>query len=119
LFFHDISSSRRFHAARRINIDVITNCPYCGHRLAKSVMNGISSCSNCCRVFESSHFNRLLSAAWVVRRQSITCPYVLINMGYAPEDAEMVVKYVCDECCNHEDFIAVLQQQKIILDLAS
>lgn len=91
---------------------MITHCPFCGHTLPQSISNGISSCNNCWRVFDSSIYNRLLSASWVCRRHHVTSEERLVHQyGYSQEEAEFVIKYVVDECCGHEEFRKLLVEK--------
>ena len=88
---------------------MIMLCPHCGSSLNIPCKYGISSCSNCNRVFDTSHFNRLLSASWLVRRKNILTAESLMRYGYAKEESELVLEAVYDNCCTHEDFIEILK----------
>ncbi len=88
-------------------------CPHCGHSLTHSITRGITSCNHCHRVFDSSPFNRLLSAAWMVRRRHYNCPELLAQHGYTSDEADLVIEMVADGCHNHEDFVKVLKNLKV------
>lgn len=91
---------------------MIIHCPYCGHHLPHPLTNGMSSCTNCCRAFDSSKQNLLLSTAWLVRKRDIDdSNYLVEKFDIAPEDAELVIKFVADECYSHEEFYAYLKQE--------
>ncbi len=93
---------------------VIVFCPYCGRELQQPITYGLTSCTNCNRIFDSSKFNRLLSIAWQIRRQDVTCPEFLVNhYDVDPAEAEFVFQYVSDECYSHEDFMRVLEENKV------
>lgn len=98
-------------------------CPHCGHALHHAVVHGITSCNNCNRVFDTSPYNRLLSASWLVRRKDIVADEALMQYGFTKEEAQLVLTEVCDNCCTHEDFVAVLKERGIsksyAIDLAS
>lgn len=101
-------------------------CPFCGGNLPQPIIAGIASCNNCNRVFESSPFTRLLSAAWLVRRRHIEHRDVLVQkLGYHPAEADLVLEHVVDGCCTHEEFFRILKEKgvsedyEICLDLAS
>ena len=96
-----------------LNIVMINYCPHCGHSLPQAITHGITSCSNCNRVFDSSPFNRLLSAAWMVRRRHYNCPELLIQHGFNSEEADLVIAMVADGCCGHEDFVKVLKDLNV------
>lgn len=90
---------------------MIELCPHCGHKLKHPILRGITSCNNCNRVCDSSPFNRLLSAAWLVRRQNVTDPDFLVQRyGYDPIAADLVVEFVSECLYGHEDMIKVLEE---------
>lgn len=102
------------------------HCPYCGHNLTLPIIRGIASCNNCNRVFETSPLNRLLSAAWLIRRRHIQDHDMLIHQfGYEPEEVALLQEYVIDNGYSHEDFLRILRERgisedyKVCLDLAS
>lgn len=88
---------------------MITLCPHCGHSLKHPVHDGITSCRNCNRVFDSSPFNRILSAGWIARRQNLIGPEKLIQHGYDPEEAKMAIEFVVEKCMSHQEFVEVLK----------
>lgn len=92
---------------------MIAYCPHCGHSLHHAIVHGITSCSNCNRVFSSTPFNRLLSASWLARRKGISCEEALIAQGYTEEEACLVVTYVVDQGFTQEEFVAVLKERGV------
>lgn len=85
-------------------------CPYCGYHLSKPLTNGICSCVNCKRVFDSSRFNSLLSASWVVKRKNITNPIDLANRcKISEDDANLVINLVNDQCYDFQEFLKILE----------
>lgn len=91
---------------------MILLCPHCGHHLSQPLLNGITSCSNCRRVFDSSHRNKLLSAAWLVRKHDIySTDWLIEQYHYEPDDAAFVIKFVAEECYSHEEFLALLNER--------
>jgi len=90
---------------------MIILCPHCGHSLKIPCGSGISSCINCNRVFDTSPFNRLLSASWLVRRKNIIAEESLMQYGYTKEESEFVLQEVYDNCCTHEDFVKILKEK--------
>ena len=96
---------------------MLAYCPYCGHSLPQPIVRGIASCNNCNRVFETSPLNRLLSAAWLVRRRHICCCDILVSQfGYNQEEADLVMEYVADGTYSHEDFLEILKNRGISED---
>jgi hypothetical protein len=93
---------------------ILIYCPHCGFHLKRPLVDGISSCTNCKRVFDSSYRNQLLSGAWLVRRRDISDVDSLIyNFNFEPDDADFVVEHVAESYYSHEDFIKLLDEQGI------
>ncbi len=89
---------------------MIQLCPSCGHSLSKPICDGITSCLNCHRVFDTCRFNRLLSAGWLVRRRHYDEVDDLVRQGYTAEDAELVIRFVVENQCSPEEFAAELKR---------
>lgn len=92
---------------------MIQYCPYCGHQLKKPFECGISSCHNCRRVFDSSPFHRLLSAAWFVRKEHLYLTDRLVQHGFSQEEADLVVECIYNKDYSHEDFLCHLNDLKV------
>lgn len=91
---------------------MILLCPYCGHQLPCTLSHGMSSCVNCCRVFDSCKTNVLLSTAWLVRKRNITDPqYLVEKFNISEEDAKFLIESVSDNCFNHEEFSKLVDQK--------
>lgn len=94
---------------------MIELCPHCGHHLPQSISDGITGCTHCRRVFDSSHFNRLLSTSWLVRRKQISDVETLIQRwGVKPDDAAFVIENVVDECMGQEEFFHFLKDSEYL-----
>ena len=87
---------------------MITRCPHCGHNLSNAVSDGITSCSNCNRVFDTSPFHRILAASWLIRRQEIRSIEKLMQLGYKHSEALLAMTFVFDNCFSHEEFVEAL-----------
>ncbi len=88
-------------------------CPHCGHHLPKVLRDGISSCPNCRRIFDSCRFNQILSLSWAVRKEHIDNSEHLINyFGASEKDARFLVDHVYDDCLSHEEFFKFLLEFK-------
>lgn len=91
---------------------MIKLCPHCGRILSMKLENGISSCDNCCRIFDSSSYHRTLSAAWVVRLWHVYDPYVLkLKFGFSDCEVDLVEQYVIDQGLCHDEFLKVLDSR--------
>lgn len=85
-------------------------CPYCGFSLINPTIHGISGCNNCSRVFDTSPLNRMLSAAWLVRRHHIQDRDILVcKYNYSQDEANLLVEYVAQDGYSHEDFLDFLK----------
>ncbi len=69
-------------------------CPFCGRSPGRTLGDGITTCENCLRVFDSSTFHKILSASWVARHHNV----------------KLVMKYVSDELYSHDEFLHVLRE---------
>lgn len=93
---------------------MLLKCPYCGYNLPHPISHGISSCNHCNRVFDSSTYNCILSAAWLVRRNCIRDREVLVNQyGYDFWLADLVIEFVSEGACSHDEFVEVLKKLEI------
>jgi hypothetical protein len=91
-------------------------CPFCGKKVSRAIEDGITTCNNCSRVFDSSSHHKILSAAWMARRDNlfdVDC----LKAAYDLTDCEakLIKKYVIDECHSHDDLIKILNS-KICID---
>jgi|OpeIllAssembly_1097287.scaffolds.fasta_scaffold965027_2 hypothetical protein len=84
-------------------------CPYCGFSLAKPLLDGITTCDRCRRIFDSANRNKLLSAAWLARREHVYDLDILRFRSDLTEEAlQFVYHYVVDLCYCHDEFLKVL-----------
>jgi hypothetical protein len=88
-------------------------CPFCGHLLPKPVADGIASCKNCQRVFDTSPMNRLLSAGWLCRRRNYEHKENLIGQGFSPDEAELVISLVVENQYSPQEFAEELKTRGI------
>lgn len=84
-------------------------CPFCGHVLPHNLKDGIASCLNCSRVFDSTPFNRLLSAGWMVRKEHIYSAERLVSYGFTQEEALLAITFVFENCYSHEEYVKALK----------
>lgn len=87
-------------------------CPFCGRSLDKSIEDGITTCNNCGRIFDSCDYNRLLSAAWVVRREYIIDSEVLKKKcGLSDDETKFITEFVIDKEYTHDEFLSVMKKK--------
>ncbi len=88
---------------------MIRLCPFCGYNLSRPLVCGITTCDNCCRVFDSCPYHRTLCAGWIVRKWHIYDPDTLRNkFGFLDQELAPVITYVIQEGLTHEEFIKVV-----------
>lgn len=86
-------------------------CPFCGRRVIRAIRCGITTCNNCNRIFDSSSYHKILSAAWGVRRENIDdIECVKATYELTDEEADIVEKYVIMENYSHDDFIKIVNK---------
>lgn len=89
---------------------MIIACPYCGHDLAAPLKDGIGSCHNCSRVFDTCPFNRLLSACWYIRRHSIADINMLEHHGIEESEGLIALALTYDGDYSHEEIVKILKK---------
>lgn len=87
---------------------MISYCPHCGLTLEHPISDGISTCKNCSRVFDTNPFNRVLAASWMARKQHLISTDKLLQYGFTDIEADLVEKYIIDDCLPHDEFVKVL-----------
>jgi hypothetical protein len=81
-------------------------CPYCGRILEQPLLDGISTCSNCNRIFDSSDYNRILSAVWQARR---TCEE-LEHCDYLTSDQIRLVNDIINSGYTHDELLKLFKK---------
>jgi len=92
---------------------MITVCPNCGQSLNRYLSDGLTHCSNCNIVFDSSVYNLILSASWIVRKQSLPPATLVSWLGLSESDADFVYHSIEEEGISHDEFICLLKKLKI------
>lgn len=86
-------------------------CPFCGYALKPKLENGITTCVNCDRLFDSSPINRVLSAAWAIRRWHLDSIEVLREKcGVSLEDCDLLYQYAVEEQRNPHEIFKILME---------
>jgi len=89
---------------------MIQNCPHCGVTLAQELKSGLSHCSHCNQVFDSSTFNVLLAAAWLVRKENLSLERLKWQLKLDDDLAIFVVTFVSEYCYSHDEFLRLLKK---------
>jgi hypothetical protein len=90
---------------------MILVCPHCGPEIPEALVNGLASCTNCHRIFESSVPNRLLSASWLIRKNKYHGIDELISdTKLAEHEAILVYSLVEDNSYSHDEFQKAIKE---------
>lgn len=89
---------------------MIQVCPHCGFELLHSLTDGLTNCSHCTQVFDSSDLNQLLAAAWQVRRQHLSLEQLKWHTKLDQDLSILVYTYVVEYGYSHEDFHKLLKR---------
>jgi hypothetical protein len=89
---------------------MIQVCPNCGYHLYRELNDGLTHCAHCNQIFDSSDFNKLLSAAWMVRNQHCDAEQIKEKTDLDDDLAVFVFIFVNHMEYNHEDFSALLKK---------
>ncbi|RDJ35101.1 MAG: hypothetical protein DWQ19_09715 [Crenarchaeota archaeon] len=92
---------------------MIYACPFCGRKVWKIVESGISTCSNCGRIFDtSSSLHRILAAAWMTRLHQMTdSEAIQLSFELTDYETNIVKEYVVDKDYSHDELLKVLNCQ--------
>jgi hypothetical protein len=79
-------------------------CPNCGYSIAK-LCDGISTCKNCHRTFDTSQINRLLSAAWSVKKLNLSIEDLLYYNNLSDEEVDFIHDNVINKGYTHDELL--------------
>jgi len=88
---------------------MIILCPYCGYKLHNKLRDGISSCENCQRIFDSSSAHKLLSSFWMHRNWHVEIDVIKKQCELTDDEATLVTKRIVEEDCCYEELVAFLK----------
>ena len=91
---------------------MIRNCPHCGHSLKKWLRDGISSCENCNRIFDSGDCHTLLAATWTARRTHVDSVEKL-GLSLSEIQAEFVQSFVVEGGNSHDEVLKILERLEV------
>jgi len=90
---------------------MINVCPFCGHQLNRELVDGITACGHCNRVFDSCIYNRLLSEFWTIKHEpNIGLEKFKFHSGLAEAEALLVYSFVAENCYSFDEFQKALRQ---------
>ncbi len=85
-------------------------CPCCGHELPVMLKDGSASCLHCSRVFDTSPFYKMLSAAWSVKRDTSITLKSLQDYGFTEEEALFAYTFIAENAYSIQEFEKFLKQ---------
>jgi predicted RNA-binding Zn-ribbon protein involved in translation (DUF1610 family) len=83
-------------------------CSNCGKNLGDKIDDGVIICPFCNTVIYNTLKNRLLSAAWMLRKKTSTIEKIKIDMKLDQDEANFVQSFVEDHLYGHEEFKKML-----------
>jgi len=89
---------------------MIQACPNCGHALQRELKDGLTHCSHCNQVFDSRNFNRLLSAAWQIRREHLSLEQLKWQCKLGDDYSILIYTFVSDYGYAHDELIKLLRK---------
>lgn len=89
---------------------MIQACPNCGHTLQQELNDGLTHCSHCNQIFDSSDFNRLLSAAWQIRREHLSLEQIKWQLKLGDDYSILVYTFVGEYGYSHDELINLLRK---------
>jgi len=94
-----------------IHTVMIYVCPFCGHQLNRQLIDGITACGHCNRVFDSCVYNRLLSGFWIIKHDpNISLEKFKFHSGLSDAEALLVHTFVADNCYSVDEFQRALRE---------
>lgn len=89
---------------------MIQVCPNCGFSLNKFLNDGLTHCSHCNQVFDSSDYSKLLSAAWEMRKEHYSLEQLQFYLKLDEDEAILVHSFVEEYGYNHQEFMKLLKK---------
>jgi uncharacterized membrane protein YvbJ len=89
---------------------MIQVCPNCGHTLQKQLNDGLTNCSHCNQIFDSSNYNRLLAAAWQTRKENLSLEQIKWQLKLGDDFSILVYTFVVEYEYSHDEFIHLLKK---------
>ena len=80
-------------------------CPHCGRHLVRPIANGITTCNNCNRVFDTCTLHRILSGAWECRRNGHEYVEQIFGKCKLNESEAILVQLSIDRDYSHDEFL--------------
>lgn len=85
-------------------------CPHCGHSLNDPIKDGIGSCTNCNRIFDTSPYNNLLGTCWYIRRNNVVDIDRLLDSGIQEPIALIALALTYDGDYSHDELLKIVDE---------
>lgn len=89
---------------------MIQVCPQCGHELVFELNDGLGQCNHCNQIFDSSDYNKLLSASWQVKKENLSLEKIKWQLKLDDDFAILVYTYIYEYNYSHDDFVKLLKK---------
>lgn len=84
-------------------------CPNCGVQLIHPLKDGLTHCSHCNYRIESSEFNKLLSASWLLRKKNMSIEQLKWLTNLSDDYCLFVYTFVVENEYSHDSFLKFLK----------
>lgn len=91
-------------------MSTIHDCPNCGHALQNKLKDGLTNCLYCNQIFDSSDYNRLLSAAWKIRRENLSLEQVKWQLKLGDDYSILMYTFAGEHGYTHDEIIKLLKK---------
>jgi len=89
-------------------------CPHCGKSLPHSLSDGIAFCYSCNRLVETTLYQKLLSAAYFVRKYHCYDPERLEwEQKLSEDEADLVISFIGEQCFSPQEFSKELKKMGV------
>jgi len=85
-------------------------CPFCGNELQAALTDGLTHCSHCGQIIDSSDLNQLLAAGWQVRKNHYSVEQIKHFAKLPDAFAVLVHTFVADCGYSHDEFFKFLRR---------
>lgn len=86
-------------------------CPFCGHKLTSGLTDGIAFCNICNSSLDSSQYNRILSAGWMLYRQKPeTIDRIAKAVNLTEVESILVETFIMDNEFSIDEFRSALKE---------
>ena len=89
---------------------MIILCPFCGQKLRNKLHDGLTSCENCSRLFDSSPDKKILSAFWMHQNWHVDLDIIKRQCELNDEESQFVGKFIIQESYFYDELVELLHK---------